>query len=207
MPSRRIVVFTYKATKEIEERISKWLDLLEYPYKLYNIPQTRPEKIIEKGDVIIAFGAVPSSLVDQHLKERGKYGEIVVELPKPDSLKKKKENAEDRQRCLESLEQLKKTLKEDRFQPTEITIKEEDLPALEKQHISMLKELTEGQGKESCFQTTKDGQLIEISNSLTKGSEADIHLTFAELYTVRQVMDILKVDEVQIVRNTKNNSY
>lgn len=201
-----VVAFTQKAGKIDLDKMSEWLSVLRYTYHIYNIPNHRVEDHIKNNTMVITFGKYAEKAIQQYLEEKNFINVKHINLPHVKFLSAKKENTEKRIQTYTTLQELSKLLSSDRFQPTGIIVTESDLPELDRRHLLLLQKITEETGRNSCIQTTKDGKLIEISENKVEDSKADIHLTFAEIYTIRQTMDILGVKEVRLINNKKSNN-
>lgn len=202
---QKIVAFIHKSTQRDRTLAETVLSLLEAPSDLLNIPQYRVEDHVKENVVIITFGKICEVSVKQHIEERKLKNVKLVPLPAVQRLQAIKGNETTREQTLQDIKDLKEFLEEDKFQPEEIIWDDGSLPNLDCKHLIMLEKMTEAAGKTSCFQTTKDGRLIEISQQKLQKSQADIHLTFHEVYTMRTIMDTLGVDEVTVVNHNKNS--
>ena len=196
----KVIVFVYKPTPEQESIVQACLSFLGVEFQVYNISNYKPEDLIESNSVIVTFGRQADLAVKVFLSEQKKVTGVKHEsLPSLGQLEKKEQNKVFREKTLEKLDSLKKYIEEDKFQPVIRKITEEDLPDLDKKHLLLLKKITEEAGRDSVFQTTKGGKLIEISSEPLEKSSADIHLSFSEIYTIRLLMDTLQVKAVDLV--------
>lgn len=203
----RVVAFIHNANKEELEIASKWLGILEADGgRLYNIPNHRVEDIITDHMIIITFGGIAKITATQCIEETKPINTRIINLPKVSELTKEESNREKRQETYDKLQSLKDLLKEDIFLPIVNKVNDLDLPDLQAQQILMLKKIIEEEERDNCFQVTKEGQLIEISQDKLENSKADIHITFSELYTIRSIMDVLGVTEVDIIQHNKKDS-
>jgi len=203
---RRLIAFTYKADQCGSIVADACIfTVLERKAEIFNVPQVRPEQNIQEGDVVITFGRTVSMMVDQYQATK-KINIHHVVLKDVEALHSKPGNEPHRKEALAELTKLKQFLAEDRYQPTHVTLTSEDLPDLDSKHLLMLQKLTETNQTERCFQTTKNGKLIEIRDKPSGSSKADICITFEEIYTVRQIMDVLGTSEVTLVNNTKSDT-
>jgi hypothetical protein len=195
----KVVAFVYKITKEEEDVVHGCLTFLGIPDgNILVIPSYRPAGSVESNSVVLTFGKFAELAVDQYLRE-GKVVNVRHEkFPHPKQLTKIETNKEARAACTAQLKLLKEFLDQKRYQPVVREVKEGDLPDLSRQQILLLKKMTEEAGETSAFQVTRNGKLIEISVDKIENSKADIHLTFAEIFTVRTIMDTLKVTEVNL---------
>jgi hypothetical protein len=196
-----IIAFTHRAGKIDQERAKQWLSLISKTSnsgEVYNIPQHRPEDIIGNQRVVVSFGRVVSTIIDQLLDEKG-FSIYHVRLPSLKQLTPLQQNKEPRQQAKEQLAQASEVLQETLLEPEVLLVTEQDLPDLNARQILLLQKLMEDNGQTHCFQTTKNGKLIEIRTAHNEGSKADIQVTFEELYTARLVLDVLGTTEVSIV--------
>lgn len=202
----KVIAFIHNASRDELQKASEWLSVLETKDgKLYNIPNHRIEDTITDHTIIITFGRITELAAAQCIEETKPTNVKLVALPKITELTKERENKERRQDAYSKLLEIKQLLEEDIFFPASIKINDSDLPHLEAQQVLMLEKITEDEQRDSCFQTNKRGKLIEISKEKKENSKADIHITFSELYTIRSIMDVLGVIEVDIVKHNKKD--
>ena len=203
----KLIAFTHNANKEDTEVVGKWLQVLEVEGgKLFNIPTHRVEDQIEENSVVITFGKVAHTAAIQYIEEMKFLNVRLTVLPMPSRLVKSPENRDVRKYTYEQLQQLKEFLAMDIFQPTVVKVKDIDLPRLRAAQVLLLEEMTKEKDRDSCFQVTKSGKLIEISKERKEDSKADLHITFSELFTIRSIMDVLGTTEVKIVKYSKEDS-
>lgn len=193
-----LVAFTYKADLGSQEIVDKCLAFLEKSYKLYNIPNHRVEDLLKENTVVVTFGKF-SELAVQHFVSEKKLLNIRHEkLPHPKQLIKSETNQDYRTSAFEVLKKIKDFLEHDIYIPEIKKIREEDLPDLDKRQIQMLKKIVEEDKKDSCYQMTKNGKLLEVGAVRRPDSKAEAFLTFEELFTLRLLMDVFKT-EVELV--------
>jgi len=202
----KVIVITYQATKEQLARAAKWVGLATEGGKYYNLPSFKVQDVITEDSIVIAFGQVASNNVKRLLNEKPIANIKLYELPHLSELIRKEQNTKWRAEAIQQLKTVKTELDSNLFRPTGLTIKEQHLPNLNHRQLLLLQKITEEAGQESCFQVTKGGKLIEISNEPLADSKATVHLTFRELYTIRIAMDVLGVHEVTLVSNRKNDT-
>lgn len=82
-------------------------------------------------------------------------------------------------------------------------LSEESLPTLNANEILALEETLKKQGVTEWKGITKNGVTICLS-WLPGKKDADINLTFAELYALKVAMETLQVEEFEIVRRTSS---
>ena len=195
----KVLTFVYKITKEEEEVVRNCLTFLGVPdSSILVIPSYRPEGLVESNSVVLTYGKFAELAVDQYLREGKAVNVRHEKFPHPKQLTKIEVNKDARAACTVQLKTLKEFLDQERYQPIVREIREEDLPDLTRQQLLLLKKMTEEAGEKTCFQVNKNGKLIEIGLDKIEGSKAEIHLTFAEIYTIRTIMDTLKVTEVSL---------
>jgi hypothetical protein len=194
----KILVFTHNAKANETTLVKRCMDLLESEYVVLNIHQHTPKSHVNTGDTVIAFGQVPFMMIEQYRQEK-ELDISIIQLPAPKSLTKTVGNENNRYETFKTLNELKISLQEQRYQPRNIKITSEDLPELERQHVLMLKKMTEENNHVSCFQVTKNGQTIQIGNVPLVEQKTDRYISFQELYTIRQIMDVLKINEVELI--------
>lgn len=198
---RSVTAFTLQASAEDLAQAKRCLDLLKCHISLLNVPQWKPEDSVHENDIVVVFSETLRRRIQSHIETK-KLNVTLVVLPEIKHLYNKAGNESFRTQAFDTLTRLKESISQDIFHPTFIVVTEQDLPEINLAQIAMLKKLTSDKGHDSCFQTCKNGKLIEISNSSDQiESAADIRLTFEEVFMVRQVMDVLKVDEVKLVFN------
>lgn len=190
-------VFTYRLNGiEETEVVHKILEaaLPGTNAEYYNMPQFSPDHVLEDGDIAITFGRSAELVVSASEKAIQH-----VALPAPKNLVNREGNAEARDVAWNQLKDLAKKISHESFSPANVTLTEEDLPDLDRRHILMLQKLTEKANSRFCLQTAKNGKTIAVGYNIPTDVEADIKITFEELYTVRNVMDILEVNKVDLV--------
>jgi hypothetical protein len=190
-------VFTYRVSDPDEkEVIRKILECMlpDQEESFFPIPQYSPEKVLEDGDIAITFGTT-SSLAVRDCDKAIQH----VTLPSPKDLLNRAGNEKTRDVACQALQDLAKKLSHESFSPAKVVVTDADLPDLDKRHLLMLQRLTEKSNSKFCIQTSKNGKTIAIGYNIPTKLEADIKITFEELYTVRNVMDILEVDSVELV--------
>lgn len=165
-----------------------------------DMPHRRPADQLQAGDTIVSFGKLPATMAEQAIKDKGFRHCQHIKLAHPRELVATQQNKTHREEAFNALNQLKISLETKRFQPTGLLVTEEDLPELEAKQLLLLEKLTDKAGESSCFQTTKGGKLIEIGINPKQDSNADIFLTFEEIYTIRAIMDILQVESIDLCR-------
>ena len=192
-----IKVFTYRIVLQDEMSVVKDIIHAALPgvdFKEFPMPQFSPDKCLDDGDVAITFGTAPALAIQDCEKVIQQ-----VKLPAPKMLVSKAGNEPSRDVAWNSLKELGKKLTNETFTPTDIRITAADMPDLDAKHLLMLKKLTEKSNSKFCVQVSRNGKTIVIGDSIPTEIQADIKISFEELYTVKNVMDILKVDSVELV--------
>lgn len=162
-----------------------------------NLPQHNPEKQIQNNDFVVSFGKLAAIYIDS-ITELNQQHNIVIQhirLPDAKNLISKKENAKNRNITLEKLTQLKEQLNNNIPNIEQLTITNQNLPDLTATQLLLLKQITDE--NKYILQTTQSGQVIKITHNITEEQDADIQLTFAEIYTIRAVMDVLGIQQVE----------
>jgi hypothetical protein len=192
-----IKVFTYRITDSDEIQVVPGIlraTLADRDFGMFPMPQYSPDRVLVDGDVAVTFGTTPALAV----RDSGKAIQH-VSLPAPKKLVNKAGNEKDRDDAWNALQDLAKKLADESFSPAQVIVTEADMPDLDKQHLLMLQRLTEKSNSRFCIQTGKNGKTIAIGYDIPIDFEADIKISFEELYTVRNVMDILEVDRVELI--------
>lgn len=203
----KAVAFTHKASQEQLEIVCTCLKFLEAQEgKLFNIPTHRVEDHVKSHCIVITFGDQASKEVELIVSSKKNKNCKHFSLPHPDQLIKSEENTEYRKKAFDVLTEVKELLHTDIFIPENIKVEEADIPELNARQILLLSRMTEDIDRDNCFQVNKGGKLIEISKTPVEESKADIQITFEELYTIRSIMDVLQVTEVEIVPNSTQDN-
>lgn len=200
----QLVVVTHKATEADKEVILKWAGSIKIDTIYCYLPTEKIETYIKPDNIFMTFGLVASRIVKQTLAEKGIITDQ-LELPACSQLVNKPENKTIRNKAYTDLQKFEKLVIKARpsVWPSSIVITDEDLPALSHQQILMMKKMAIVEGRIKCIQVSKNKKLVEIGPEDSWSEEADIHMTFEELLTIRSAMDILKTDGVKIVFNEK----
>jgi hypothetical protein len=192
-----IRAFTYRVANEEEILVVGNIISRALPnknYEIYPMPQYAPDKILEDGDIAITFGTA-AALAVRDCEKAIQH----VKLPAPKELVNKEGNENTRDVAWNLLQDLFKTIGDESFIPVKVVIADADLPDLDARHMLMLHKLTEKSNAKFCIQTSKNGKTIAIGDSIPTDMHADIKISFTELYTIKNVMDILKIDKVELV--------
>ena len=189
--------FRYRIANDEERKVTEEILAAALPGRVvefYSIPQHSPDRVIEDGDIVITFGNAARLLVTQSDKAIQH-----IALPMPIKLLNVEGNETTRVEAWDQLMELAGLIDQKAFAPSDVTISEDDMPDLDAKHLLVLKELIKKSGSKVCFQTAKNGKIIAICYEKPSNVEADIYISFEELYTIRQIMDILDVDNVKLV--------
>jgi hypothetical protein len=200
----QLVVVTHKATEADKEVILKWAGSLEIDRYYCYLPTEKIETYIGPDKVYMTFGLVASRIVKQTLSEKNIIADQ-LELPAPPQLVGNTENKAIRAKAYKELKEFEKLVIKARplVWPSSIVVTDADLPDLSYQQILMMKKMATIEGRIKCIQISKNKKLVEIGPEDSWSDEADIHMTFEELLTIRSAMNTLKVDEVRLVLSEK----
>lgn len=197
-----LLAFTYKADAGNQEIVKKCLSFLEQEVKIYNIPNHRVEDVLKDNSVVITFGKF-AELAVQHFIFEKKLGNVRHEkMPAPKQLVKSELNKDFRVAALETLKKIKEFMAQDILKPEVKVFEEGDLPDLDHKQLLLLQKIVEESKKGFCYQTTKNGKLIEIGVTHQPNSKADIQISFEELFILRLIMDVLGTEKVELVTSS-----
>jgi hypothetical protein len=195
-----IKAFTYQLKDIIEkETVTRLLALVfEQDIEIFNIPQFSPDKNMVAGDAVISFGKTAQLAVDNAIESK-QLAVTHMTVPNPKRLVNKEGNEETRDVAWNTLQILKGKINQSIYEPGAIVITEKDMPELDKLHMLALQKLISKSNSKFCIKAAKNGKTIAIGDSIPTDLKADIKISFEELYTVRNVMDILGIDSVSLV--------
>ena len=195
-----LYAITHKALPEDTEIVLKLLSFLELDKtRLFNIPNHRPDDLVTSNSVVLTFGKFAGAEVASLLESKPFTNVRHEKLPHPKFLINKVENKETRLAVLEKLKEVKEILSTNIFQPDVKKISQKDLPDASQKELLILQRFAEENKQNSFFQVNKNGKLIEIGNGSKKSPVSDLFISIEEIYTIRSIMDVLKVDEVELV--------
>lgn len=200
---KKAVGFTYKAKKEDLDRATKCMDMLGVKYDLYNIPQFRAEGHIHNGQTVFVFGSTAQLAAETYVKDKKIDARIVI-LPHLKDLRPLGTNKETRDKTRLILEAESDVLTSQVTEVEESEVCIDDLPDLTHHHLLMLKKMVEERGDDTCLQVSRNGKKILIGARPVEAIEYDMFISFEELYTIRQAMDVLGVERVNVVSNFKS---
>lgn len=203
----KTIAFTHRIVEDTAiEAATKWLSLLQQECTIYNIPNYRVEDLVKSNTAVVTFGKIAGLAVQQYIAEKKLTNVHHLQLPAIRSLEPREENRVARAAAHKQLEEMRRVIEEERYFPLDVIVKKEDLPDLDRRQIALLEKLTTNNGKSSCFQTSINGRLVEISTEKKAESKADIHLTFQELLAIHLALDVLGTKEVTIVSTPQETS-
>jgi hypothetical protein len=150
------------------------------------------------GDILFLFGT-------RATKEcKGLKCKTRLEFPDVSKLDAGFGDIEERKEAMQKLLELEKVLREDTVPVTEIQkhiLSDESLPALSTSEVLALEETLRKQGISEWRGMSKSG--LSVCLSWVPGrTDADINLTFPELYALKAAMETLQIEEFEIVRRT-----
>lgn len=170
--------------------------------EIVDIMSFRPE--IEPDDIILVYGEWAQRACND-FKCRAR-----CDLPPIERLPEATGEAELRQEAFEKLLQFKEQLDSDNT-TGEITLHtteepvEDPLPSFKCDQVKALEEATRGEGLVAWRGTTEDGKSLKLT--FRPGTrDADICMTFAELWNLKALKDILHVKELRFVRKRTDSS-
>jgi hypothetical protein len=127
----------------------------------------------------------------------------VVNLPDISTLHSKTGILEKRQEALKQLNILKEILEDDI--QAELNKKVQDpVPEMKISDLQSLELNLKSKSINKWLTTTKNGKTVQISIT-PESAEADINITFAELYALRMAMEVLDVKEFTVVYSSQNS--
>lgn len=195
----RVILVAFKATPDELKIADMCIKFLGEDASILNIPTHRTEDHLKPHTVVVAFGNLIHRQVVEYIDKHKLEDVRVYSLPLLKQLTRQPGNEGTRQTAFTTLQEVKDFLAVNMFHPDIKTIKKVDLPDLTPKQILQLEALMEQNNRLLCYQTTKSGKLISIGREQHVETKADIHMTFAEVYTIRAVMDVLDVGEVKII--------
>jgi len=195
-----IKIFTYRVSSEEQINTIKRLikATLDQDPTIYNIPQYSPSKLLEDGDTAISFGTTATLSVRDTVESKGLSTQL-INLPAPKDLINQEGNEKAREQAWDTLAELKSSLSNNGMKVEKVTYTENDLPELHRYHVLALQKLLEKSGRKFCLMATKNGKSIAIGETFPTDLKVDIKISFEELYTIRNTMDILGLDNVSLV--------
>ena len=191
--------FTYQA-KDNEIEVVKKIMYATFGdnWMTWNAPQYWPDKIVLPGDYVITFGQTLETGLKAFIEDKG-IPLSVLHLPVPKKLLPIEGNEPFRDKAWVDMLAFVEKFKQGTLEPTVIKYTDADLPDLDRRHLLMLEKIMEKSGNKYCLQTAKNGKKIVVGDNIPETIEADIRMSFHELYTIRNLMDVLGVKEVQLL--------
>lgn len=196
---RKVLGVTYNCNNNKErEVVLKCLNVVYAKSELINIPQHKVVDHLIEGTTAITFGKTAANIVSSHLENI--KGVSLYKLPKPEQLLDRPCNQEEREETYKILLEIKDLLdrQTDITENLQVTI--EDLPKWRSEQVLLLMKRMEEEDKSTVATISLNGKILEISKELNKNSNADIHLTISELYSLKCIMEIFQVSEVKLER-------
>lgn len=194
----------YKAIKKMGKVVTKEeIEIVDLTsYKIEDVP-------ILKDDIVLLFG-------EQVVKWCSKYScKTKLELPQIDKLVPASGDTESREMAYEMLLDLKTKIETETFDDTEKLkqteqLVEDPLPSYSCDEVKALEKNIKDNGITEWKGVTEEGKSIRISLN-AKEKDADICLTFAELWHLKVLKDLLHIKELKFVyanavNNGKNNT-
>jgi len=159
---------------------------------------------IDPDDVILVYGEWSQRQCE------GRKCRARADLPPIERLPEALGELELREEAFDKLLKLKETLDSDCLTgETTLHITEEPvedpLPTFKCDQVRALEEATRGEGLTEWRGTTKDGKSLKLT--FRPGTrDADICMTFAELWNLKALKDLLHIEELRFVRKHTDNS-
>lgn len=151
-----------------------------------------------KKDILLVFGEKASrSTKDIKAKQ-------IVHLPEISTLHASTGIEENRKEALKKLNLLKTILETDIVEiKPELTL-EDPIPDSKLSDLVTLESTLKEKGVNGWLTTTASGKTVQISIT-PETTEADMNITFCELYALKIAMDTLNIKECTIVYNKRNH--
>ena len=108
-----------------------------------------------------------------------------------------------RLKAFEQLKLLKISCEEDSIPLNNEVILEESIPDLTIDQLKILEKNLSQKGVDTWLGTTKNGKTVQLSLEPKEGN-ADIKMTFSELYAIKIAIEALEIKEFTIVYSNKN---
>ena len=151
-----------------------------------------------ENSVIFLFGKKTARLADTIKSKKAIY------LPAIHTLHSTTGSQEKRQEAFKQLTLLKDMLETDSIEPTGKVTIEDPIPDITVSDLKALETTLAKRNVSKWLTTTKNGKTIQISIA-PEQSNADMNITFSELYTLKIAMDTLNIQEFTIVYCKKAN--
>jgi hypothetical protein len=145
-----------------------------------------------KNNILFIFGSKASRLAqDIEAKQ-------VVHLPEISTLHASTGIDEQRLEALKKLNLLKTILETDTIEINTESVLKDPVPDLELSDLKILESTLKEKKVNKWLTTTTNGKTVQIS-IVPESTEADINITFCELYTLKIAMDTLDIKEFTVV--------
>ncbi len=145
-----------------------------------------------KDNILFIFGSKASRLAqDIEAKQ-------VVHLPEISTLHANTGIDEQRLEALKKLNLLKTILETDTIETNTKSVLKDPVPDLELSDLKILESTLKEKKINKWLTTTTNGKTVQIS-IVPESTEADINITFCELYTLKIAMDTLDIKEFTVV--------
>jgi len=145
-----------------------------------------------KNNILFIFGSKASRLA-QNIEAKQ-----VVHLPEISTLHASTGIDEQRLEALKKLNLLKTILETDTIEINTESVLKDPVPDLELSDLKILESTLKEKKVNKWLTTTTNGKTVQISIA-PESTEADINITFCELYTLKIAMDALDIKEFTVV--------
>jgi hypothetical protein len=193
------IAYGINLSKNEVEIIRQMIALVtDEPADVYDLRSYQP--ISTEGDILFLYG-------DRAIGDCGKLPHRVkLEFPDVSRLVAGFGDEEERELAHQKLLDFKAAIADTQDSAVERTvIPEESLPPIStSQALGHLKVALSHENVEAWEGVTKNGKKFRIT-LVPEESDADIRLTFVELYMIRAAMDTLQVEELEIVHKPNSN--
>tara|TARA_Y100000310_G_C20654972_1_gene801522 strand:- start:1583 stop:2167 length:585 start_codon:yes stop_codon:yes gene_type:complete len=176
---------------ELIRKIVKIIELEHISIKDLRYYDIKLEEI-NKDDVLLVFGSKASRLVEDINAKQ------IVSLPRISSLHANTGSQAERLKAFNQLKLLKDILKTDEVKVETKTIIKDPFPEITISDLKTLETTLAEKNVNTWLTTTKNGKTIQLSIT-PSASEADMNITFSELYTLKIAADTLGVQEFTII--------
>lgn len=194
--------FGFNLNKEEQETIKKMIGIVgDFSVEIVDLQSFQPTT--SKEDIVFVYGT------RCHRKCSQLPCKYKIEFPDISVLVNKQGEPEARRYALEKLLDLKEKLANgdlEKLAPiTSLKVAAESLPDINSADILVLQEHIKEKNQNYWQGTTKHGKTIRLTLE-PQTSNADINMTFAELYAIKLAMETLGLTEVEIVPNHRPNN-
>lgn len=192
--------FAFNLNKEEENTIRRMVAVAtDEKVQLVDTMSFKPE--CNKEDIIFLYGK------RVHRQFKNSPCRYKLEFPDIPALVDKQGDPETRKHAFQVLVDLKEKLASGELESVQETVNrvvltEESLPAINADDVLVLQKYIQEQNQDYWQGTTKKGQSVRLTVAPTS-SDADVNMTFAELYAVKMAIETLNLKEVEVVPRTK----